>query len=77
MGDFAMSRGMFWFASGFGVILFLMNFVVLFLFSDDDDGNSNLTAGAIVAVVIFAVFYLFLIYHAIKEPISPLAPISE
>mmetsp|Transcript_2304 Transcript_2304/g.3942 ORF Transcript_2304/g.3942 Transcript_2304/m.3942 type:complete len:208 (-) Transcript_2304:123-746(-) len=71
MGQFKMSRLSTVFASIFGVVLFLMNFVIIYMGSD----GFSLTAMSIIGVV--SVVYVIFNIIVIVEPIKKLKKISK
>ena len=71
MGVFAISRANFYFSSFLGLLLFLMNFVIIFT------ENKVETWRQLLMICVGIVVYVSLIVMAIREPVSPLKPISE
>ena len=71
MGQFAISKTSTYFASGFGVVLFLMNFVIIFY-------ESDLTqVWIILVIVVLSVIYISFIVVVILEPTKPLKRITK
>lgn len=71
MGVFAVSTCSTWFATILGVMLFLFNFVVVFMSIEE------IVWWQIVAILLFGLVYLALIAMAIKEPSKNLKPMTE
>ena len=71
MKEFAIGRGTVIFASIFGVLLFLMNFVLLFVGSKIDNWWT------ILIIVVITIIYLYLIFRAIFEKTKPLPEITH
>jgi len=70
LGEFAMSKCQVYFASTFGFLLFIMNFVIVF-------SQSEFSAWwQVVVVVVFVLLYLGFIALAIYEPLTPLKRIT-
>ena len=70
MGQFRMSKATTLFATGFGIFLFLMNFVLLF-------GDNDFSILAIVIIIIVSVVYVSFCVTVILEPISPLKKMTK
>jgi len=73
MGDFAMSKNHVRFASIFGFLLFVMNFVEL----AHNETVQESPVWAKIIIVILAIIYVMFILTAIKEPLSPLKELSK
>ena len=71
MGDFAISRPQVAFASGFGFLLFIMNFVEIY-------NNAKVVSVWIMLLIIIAsLIYISFIIIAIREPLSPLRKMTK
>ena len=63
MGEFALGRHHQLFASIFGVILIILNFVQIFL-------DSDLGTKEFIIIGFIALLYIYFIIHIIKQPVS-------
>ncbi len=71
MGEFVLPKWQIYFASAFGVFLFTMNFVIIFLESEFDNWKP------VVGLAIMSIIYIAFIVQSILEPLSPLKKMTK
>lgn len=71
MGDFAVPKWQIYFASTFGVFLFTMNFVIIFMESQFNDWKP------VLGIVVISIIYIAFIVQSILEPLSPLKKMTK
>jgi hypothetical protein len=71
MGDFVLPKWQIYFASTFGVFLFGMNFVIIFIEADFEDWKP------IAVIVLVSIVYIGFIVQSIIEPLSPLKKMTK
>ena len=70
MGEFALSKCHLIFATAFGTLLFLMNFVIIFITTPFTEAWEYILIG------LFGIVYVVFIVLAIYEPTTPLKKIT-
>ena len=71
MGDFALPKWQIYFASTFGVFLFTMNFVIIFMEAQFDDWKP------VAAIVLVSIIYIAFIVQSILEPLTNLKRMTK
>ena len=71
MGDFALPKWQIYFASTFGVFLFTMNFVIIFMEAQFDDWKP------VAAIVLVSIIYIAFIVQSILEPLTNLKKMTK
>ena len=71
MGDFVLPKWQIYFASTFGVFLFTMNFVIIFLEAKFEDWRP------VLLIVAVSIIYIAFIVQSILEPLSPLKKMTK
>jgi hypothetical protein len=70
MREFAIGKCQFYFATSFGIALFLMNFAIVF-------EGTTLTTAEILVIVAFAILYICLIIMAMLEKTKPIGLMTD
>lgn len=71
MGEFALPKWAMAFASTFGVLLFTMNFVIIFMEAELNDWR------LIAFIVVMSLIYIAFIIQTIMEPLSELKKLTK
>lgn len=71
MGDFVLPKWQIYFASTFGVFLFTMNFVIIFMEAQFSNWKP------VLAIVAVSIIYIAFIVRSILEPLSPLKKMTK
>lgn len=71
MGDFAMPKWQIYFASTFGIFLFTMNFVIIFMEAQFDNWKP------VAAIVLVSIIYIAFIVQSILEPLTNLKRMTK
>ena len=71
MGQFALPKWQIYFASGFGIFLFTMNFVIIFMEAEFEDWKPWVTIGLV------SIIYIGFIISSIMEPLSNLKKMTK
>ena len=71
MGIFALPKWEIWFASIFGILLFSMNFIIIFMEADFDSWRP------IALICIISIIYLSFIISTVMEPLKDLKKMTK